>query len=239
MLLKTTTLLSSILQIFAAAFLSVGTFETSERVFQVFIQPAGWAFAVWGLIYTLSLIYGVYQIIPKSDNETLRATRLPATIGFLGSIAWLYFAGMDNWMIWLTIPVLFIMAASFVFVINAPVTGNKKQIRLSRNILLPYAAWTGIASWLNIQALLSEQSVILDNVSNLMTNGILFACITIFTLYYFKETKYNPWYGGVMIWAGIGVMAANLNGGNIIFAILGGLLSVVVAGLLMRGKFKT
>ena len=69
MFLKILVLVSAITQVVAPAYLSIGTFETSERIMQVFIQPAGWAFSIWGLIYTLSFIYAIYQLIPKYENS--------------------------------------------------------------------------------------------------------------------------------------------------------------------------
>jgi len=217
-----------------AAYLSIGTFENNERALQVFIQPAGWAFSIWGLIYTLAFVYAVYQIIPKYDNQLLRATRIPALVGFLSSIAWLYFAGMSDWQVWLTAPILFLMAFVFTRVITAPDTTNTTESVFSKHILYPYAAWTGIACWLNLQAVANDQSVITDPTINLVTNSILFACIALFTLYYYRKTNYSVWYGGVLVWAGAGIVATNLDGGSMVFAILGGLLSVTALGLYLK-----
>ena len=235
MILKISVLAAAILQVVAAAYLSIGTFEDSERALQVFIQPAGWAFSIWGLIYTLSLIYAVYQLVPKYDNELLKVTRLPALIGFLGSIVWLYFAGMSSWLVWLTIPVLFAMAFVFIKVVTAKESEDKVQTIFSKKILLPYAAWTGIASWINIQALLIEQSVITTDVINVIANALLFAAIACFTIYYYKRSGYSAWYGGVMVWASIGVISANLaSGGSVWFAAAAALLILITIGLCFK-----
>jgi hypothetical protein len=234
MILKLAVLIAAIAQVAAAVLLNIGAFENTDRALQVFIQPAGWAFSIWGLIYTLSIIYGVYQIIPKNDNKILRATRLPALVGFTSSIAWLYFAGQTDWTIWLTIPILFLMAGAFTYVVNTPDSGAKTQTLLSKKFLLPYAAWTGIASWLNIQALLNDQLVITDETVNLISNGVLFLCIAVFTLYFFKRSGYSAWYGGVMVWAAVGVIAANLDGGSMIFVGLAGALILAVVGLCFK-----
>lgn len=234
MILKLFVLAAGIAQVAAAAFLNIGAFENTDRALPVFIQPAGWAFSIWGLIYTLSFIYAVYQVIPQNDNKILRATRLPALIGFSSSIAWLYFAGQTDWTIWLTIPILFLMAGAFTYVVNTPDSGAKTQTLLSKKFLLPYAAWTGVASWLNIQALLNDQLVITSEIMNLVSNGILFICIAAFTLYYFKKSGYSTWYGGVLAWAGAGVISANLEDGSMIFVGLAGALIAVVIGLCFK-----
>jgi len=237
MILKLSVLVAAILQVAAAGFLSLSTFQNTGDMLPVFIQPAGWAFSIWGLIYLLSFIYAVYQVIPSNDNATLRATRLPAMIGFLSSIAWLYLAGMDNWLIWLTAPVLFLMAISFVFVIRAPDNADTTKTLLSKQILFPYAAWTGIASWLNVQTLLTDQAIVTTPTMNYVTNGFLFACIAAFTLYYYKQTKYSAWYGGVLVWAGIAVAYVNVvEHNNLVFATLGGLLSLIAASIFIKQR---
>ena len=238
MILKLSVLVASILQVVGASYLNIGTFEDSDRALQVFIQPAGWAFSIWGLIYLLSFIYAVYQIIPKYDNKILKSTRLPALVGFVSSIAWLYFAGMNNWTVFLTVFILFTIAISFIFVINAPNSKNKKQELFSKQILFPYAAWSGIACWLNVQTLLNDRYIVTGEIINLISNGILFVCISIFTLYYFKKTKYSAWYGGVIVWACSGIIFENLNGGMFIFSVLSGLLALITIVLYFKNKFK-
>jgi len=235
MLLKILVLFASIAQVLGAAYLSIGTFQETARQLPVFIQPAGWAFSIWGLIYSLSFIYAVYQIIPKYDNELLKQTRLPALLGFSLSIAWLFFAGLTNLWVWLTIPILFAMAIILVRIVNAPAVVTKWQRVFSRNILLPYAAWTGIAVWVNVQALLVDQMIITSSTINFVTNLVLFAGLATFTLFYFKKTAYSAWYGGIMIWAGIAVVTVNLTEGSIWFALLAGMYTIVSAGLVVRG----
>jgi hypothetical protein len=238
MILKILVLIASIAQVGGAAFLSIGTFEESARAFPVLIQPAGWAFSIWGLIYTLSFVYAIYQIIPKYDNELLRQTRLPALLGFSLSIAWLFFAGMTNWTVWLTIPILFAMAFFLVGIVNTKASGDKWQTIFSKDILLPYAAWTGIAAWVNVQALLVDQTIVTTSTTNVITNLILFTGLAAFTLFYFKKTGYSFWYGGIMIWAGIAVVAANLTEGIVWFAALAVVYALVSAGLTVRKLIK-
>jgi hypothetical protein len=128
------------------------------------------------------------------------------------------------------------MAGAFTYVVNTPDSGDKTQTLLSKKFLLPYAAWTGIASWLNIQALLNDQLVVTNETVNYITNGILFVCIAAFTLYYFKRTGYSAWYGGVLVWAGVGVISANLDGGSMVFVGLAGALIAAVVALCFKAE---
>lgn len=223
-------LLGAVLQIVAAGFLSVGTFETSVRLFQVYIQPAGWAFSIWGLIYTLSLLYGLYQFRSRVDSSLLQMTRLPAAIAFYGSIAWLFFAGFDTAVVWLTVPTLALMAGALAYVITLKAASSPRDTFFAKTILLPYAAWTGIAAWLNIQALVVERGLITSETINLSLNLFFFAAIAGYSWFWYQKTRYNLWYGGVLFWALAGIMAANSSApGNPLFVWL----ALAYTGLLL------
>lgn len=240
MLIKLTVLVAALLQVIAAGILSIGTFQQSERAFTVFVQPVGWAFSIWGLIYVLSFIYAFYQFLPKNNNQILQQTRIPAAVGFLGSIAWLFFAGQDNWLLWLTVPILAGMAIIFSRVITTSAGGVDSKARLlSRDILFPYAAWTGVAAWINIQALLTEQGFIATETVNVVSNGILLIGILLFTGYYFYRSRFSIWYGGVLVWATFGIVVANVQTeGNIYIGVVAGLYGAAITVVLGYTFFK-
>ena len=238
MFLKILVLVAAVGQVVAAATLSIGTFEQSTRDVPVLIQPAGWAFSIWGLIYTLSFIYAIYQLLPKYDNAVLKATRLPAIIGFTGSGVWLYFAGMSSDLVWMTVVILLVMAVTFTFVVTAIESEDKTTNLFSKYLLLPYAAWAAIACWVNVQSLLVDREVITSLTTNFASNLILFGCLTTFTFYYFKQSSYSAWYGGVMVWASVAVVAANLSVGSIWFAALAGFYAAATVAVFIRHKLR-
>jgi hypothetical protein len=53
------------------------------------ITPAGWAFSIWGALYTGSTLFAIYQALPaQRHNPLLRAIRWPAAGAFLGNAGW-------------------------------------------------------------------------------------------------------------------------------------------------------
>jgi len=236
MVLKIAVVVAAIAQVVAAGYLSIGTFENSERILPVLIQPASWAFSIWGLIYVLAFLYAVYQVIPRFDNSMVQKSRIPALLAFTGSIAWLYFAGMEAPMVWLTIPILFAMAFVLKNVVTIPESEDVKQNFFSKYTLLPYAAWAGVASWINIQALLIEESIVTTSGVNTATNLLLFAGIVGFTWLYFKKSQYNIWYGGVLVWASVAVAIVNYQRESWLFVALAAVYAGIVTGQYVRHR---
>lgn len=220
-------------------FSGAGAFETTTRILPTFIQPAGWAFSIWGLIYLLSFVYMAYQVIPQNDNQVLRANRLLAITAFVGSTAWLYLAQQPTPLLWLTIPVLFLMALALNYMVLQDNLSVKKHQLLSKEILYPYAAWTGIAAWLNVQALLNDQNIITDPEINLISNVFFLGVIALGSFTMFKKSGYSVWYGGIIVWASIGIVSANINDGSLIIASIAGALGLLTLSFIRTTVYGT
>ncbi len=195
-----------------ALFSGVGAFESSVYTFPILIQPASWAFSIWGFIYLLSFTFAIYQVIPKNDNQLLRTVRIPASIAFIGSTIWLWLANSTGIVLWFTWPVLIAMAASLAFVVTRQRLSVSKAQYFSQTVLYPYAAWTGIAMWLNLQVLLVQQAIITNASMNTLSNIVLLAGAIAWSWWLFRRTGYSIWYGGVLAWASAGIVVANLQG---------------------------
>ena len=66
------------------------TGEISDR-FDVYFVPAGYVFAIWGLIYLAMLAYTVYQALPgQRENPRLRRTGWLYVLSCAANIAWIF-----------------------------------------------------------------------------------------------------------------------------------------------------
>jgi hypothetical protein len=62
--------------------------DRSDSV-RTLITPAGWAFSIWGALYTGSMVFAVFQALPaQRDNDLVARLRWPATGAFLGNALW-------------------------------------------------------------------------------------------------------------------------------------------------------
>lgn len=53
------------------------------------ITPAGWAFAIWGPLYTGTILFAIWQALPaQRDNALAAQLRWPAAGAFLGNALW-------------------------------------------------------------------------------------------------------------------------------------------------------
>ncbi len=68
----------------------LGTGAISDR-FHVYFVPAGYVFAIWGIIYIGLIAYAVYQALPsQKDNPRLQATGWWVVLGGLANSAWIF-----------------------------------------------------------------------------------------------------------------------------------------------------
>ena len=69
---------------------NLSTGEISDR-FDVYFVPAGYVFAIWGLIYLALLAYSVYQALPSQrENPRLRRTGWLYVLSCAANIAWIF-----------------------------------------------------------------------------------------------------------------------------------------------------
>lgn len=83
-----TTLFGAVFQVLAGFLIPVGAFALGEASL---IIPAGWAFAVWGPIFSLCAVYAVYQALPSNGRDPLlRAIGWPLGLAFVGNGLWAF-----------------------------------------------------------------------------------------------------------------------------------------------------
>lgn len=68
----------------------LSTGEISDR-FQVYFVPAGYVFAIWGLIYVGLIAFAAYQALPSQrENPRLRSIGYLFALSCVANIAWLF-----------------------------------------------------------------------------------------------------------------------------------------------------
>ncbi|MBC7477041.1 MAG: hypothetical protein H7317_02965 [Pseudorhodobacter sp.] len=167
------------------------------------IQPAGYAFAIWGLIYAWLILHASVGLLRHSDDAAWARPR-PALLAavLLGSI-------------WLAIAPNYPITATLVILLMAllAVTAFLQTTTAQRRWLL--SAPIGIfAGWLTAAAAVSSGVLIAGYgwLSNTATALTLIALVVVLGIAIQSRKPAMPVYGATVTWALIGVFAANWSG---------------------------
>ena len=191
------------------------------------IQPAGYAFAIWGVIYTWLAVSAVFGLWRRGDAMWDRA-RLPL-IGALGlGTAWLAIA--NGYPITATVAIIAMAAFSLTAFVTASPTVDRWWLQAP---LAMFAGWLTAASMVSLGVILAGYGWMSDTVTALAMLTIV--VVTAITVQMRRPTM--PLYGGAVVWASVGVAVVNWTANpTVAYAALAGaaLLTVTVAGLFLR-----
>lgn len=124
------------------------------------LKVAGYAFAIWGVIYLGLLIYGVRQVLPATgESELLTRLGWPSALAFLGIGWWIVAAAFD----WEVGTILLIFGSLLVLLVqllmNAPTIRALPRTAIERwTVVWPLAllaGWLGVAAPLNLLTVLT------------------------------------------------------------------------------------
>ena len=200
----------------------VTTGEVSDSYPNLFTPP-GYVFAIWGVIYTLAIIFMVYQVRSSQRNEE-----------YLGEIGFLYVTSAALNIIWLFVfhysygaPPLFLVS---VFIILA-LLGNLlliyhklgiglKKVSFSEKfaVHLHFSVYLGWISLASIAAIASGLNIIFPNIPFGMQQFFTaFVVIVALLLVIFMVNLRKDFaYGLVVVWAAIGIALKN-SGSTVIY----------------------
>ena len=132
--------------------LGTGTISDS---FHVYFVPAGYVFAIWGIIYIGLIAYAVYQALPsQKENPRVQATGWWVVLGGLANSAWIFLWHYQKF-VGTLVAMLFLLATLIVVYIRLGI--NKFKVSLgetwagSRSPRLP----TSRTNWIILSGIVS------------------------------------------------------------------------------------
>jgi hypothetical protein len=140
--------------------LPINGLQTGEiaDTFPVYFTPAGYVFAIWGLIYLGLIAYAIYQALPaQRENPRLRPIGGLFLVGSVANIAWI--------LLWhylqfpLSLVAMLVLLGSLIGIYLRLDIGRSRPPRAERWFVdLPfsiYLGWITVATIANVTALLS------------------------------------------------------------------------------------
>jgi hypothetical protein len=174
------------------------------------IQPAGYAFAIWSVIYLWLIAHAVYGLWKRAENPAWDFVRLPLTIAVGVGAVWLWIAGQSA--IWGTVTI-WIMAAGAILAFLRADPGVDRWMLSGPTAI--FAGWLSAASAVSTGVFIAGYGWLTDTESAAaMLALVLGIAVTVQ-----MRRPQMPVYGLTVIWALIGVIVANASA-NVIVAVL-------------------
>ncbi|MGB3299570.1 MAG: tryptophan-rich sensory protein [Phormidesmis sp.] len=207
----------------------------------VLITPAGYAFAIWGLIYIGLIAYGIYQVLPAQRHDPILAKVSWGIIGACAfQIIWLaVFLTFHFW--WSVLFMLGILVClAFAYVQTRLARPTRKVRWLLQAPISVYFGWITVAAVVNVAGALLVSFVgpggtslsTLSAGSTLVMMGISAAIAALIAIKYNDAT-----YPAVSVWALSAIAVRQAGIGAIAFMGIGlsiGLCVVIVRVISLR-----
>ena len=140
--------------------------------YPTFVTPAGFAFAIWGLIYLGLIVFSIYQALP-SKIERFRPIRTIYILSCALNCAWIYFWHYE--LILICLAVIFALLGALFFInLKLRNSDSKTETMLAQTPFALYFGWVTVAAILNFTIALVYLGA---NVSE--QAATIFACILI------------------------------------------------------------
>ena len=185
------------------------------------VQPAGYAFAIWGLIYLWLIVHAAWGLVRRRDDPAWDRIRLPLMVSLAAGVPWLMVAERS--------PVA-ATALIWVMLLAALAALSRTTTAEDRWVLAPpvaiYAGWLTAASSVSVGLLLAGYGIT-GEVAAAWIGLALAAALAVVVQVRLGRA---PEYGLAVAWAAVAVMVRNL-GSDTGLALAAGFLAAIMVGL--------
>jgi hypothetical protein len=183
------------------------------------IQPAGYAFAIWSVIYLWLIAHAVFGLWKRPDNPDWDRVRLPLTLAVAVGAVWLWIAGQSA--IWGTVTIWIMAAGAILAFLRADPAVDRWMLSGPTAI---FAGWLSAAAAVSTGVLIAGYGWLSDTGSAAAMLALVLALAVTVQM----RRPAMPVYGLTVIWALAGVIVANA-GGNLTVAVMAGSCIAVMA----------
>ena len=169
------------------------------------IQPAGYAFAIWSVIYLWLIVHAGYGLLKRPDDPAWARVRPALTVALVLGTVWLAIAGVSP--IWATAVILVMAAAAILAFLQAPTEPDRWLLSAPLAI---FAGWLTAASLVSTGVLLAGYGYTGNEEAALDMLGV----VLILTPLVQSRRPRMPVYSLTVAWALAGVAVANWGAGT-------------------------
>jgi len=178
------------------------------------ITPAGYAFAIWSLIYTGLFAFSIYQVLPR-NAERFRSIRSVYTLNCAANCAWLYFWHQEA--ILVCVSVILVMLGTLAYInVKLKTTDSIGEFWLAKFPFGLYFGWVTVATILNATVALVYLKVqVSDALAVYLAAALLLIAVALGIIIRFKLN--NVFYPLAIAWA-LTAIAVKQSGQTLIVA---------------------
>lgn len=163
------------------------------------VQPAGWAFAIWGVIYLWLLAHAGFGLFARATAPDWQAMRAPLALSLAVGATWLPIAQVSP--LAATVLIFVMLLGALTAMARAPMLDHW----LARGPVALYAGWLTVASFVGLGLVLAGYGLAAP-VTAAMICLVLAAALAVFMLSMLRNIAE---YGIAVVWALAGVIVAN------------------------------
>jgi hypothetical protein len=194
------------------------------------VQPAGYAFAIWGPIYLALLGLAAYGLFARADDAAWDAPRWPLMASLVLGAPWIAVAQTSASMA--TVLIWAMLITALAALTRSPGPGREGWLRAAPVAL--YAGWLTAASWVSIGLMLAGYGV----TSATAAAWIALAGAAATAAAVQRALPRAPLYGLAVAWALVAVAVRNW-GESTPLALAAALAAAAMAALALRPSLRT
>lgn len=193
------------------------------------IQPAGYAFGIWGLIYAWLVVSAVFGLWKRDDDPAWNAARPYLIASLVIGTPWLYVATQSA--VLATVMIIAMAITAIMAFLRTPVF-DRWLLRVPVAI---YAGWLTAASFVSIGSTMAGYGVAFDSLgwAYVGISGALILALAVFA------KLPSAAYLLTIVWALVGIIVANQTGPqSVVWLAQGGIaaLLIVMIWTYLRGR---
>lgn len=226
-------ILAVVVQIGAGFLPRIGIGEfigTRSDAVRTLITPAGWAFAIWGPLFLLSIGFAVWQALPaQRGNAMLARVGWAAAVALGAQGVWSAYTQLAN-LTFVSVLIILVSLGGLLVVLRALVAApslSRGERIFAAPAFTALSAWLTAASIVNIAAALKYHGIMGAELSPVITAAMIVigSCIAAFAVW---QSRGAPLYGLVFCWALVAINAAGGQRAALVgYAAIAGLLLVL------------
>jgi len=186
------------------------------------VQPAGYAFSIWGLIYVWLLVSAGMGLFLRAKDTAWEPARLPLILSVGPGAAWIGVAHLSP--LWASLLLFWMLAMALWALARTP----RADRWLYQAPVALYAGWLTAASWVSVGLLGAGYGIAFGEVvwALIAMAGALVTGVLVLV-----ALNRAPEYGAALVWALVGIVVANIAGAPIVAlaAIAGAVLIGIVS----------